>query len=171
MSQQEMLHDATTFTARFRLLRRETGLSMAEFGEKCGLDKSYISRLEQGKNVNLSREKIEKMCAVFAFNPNWLSHGLGEMKVAQATPDATIHAPVGVITPKDGGKKIFLFLVSEVPTEKLKSALEACEVAEDLPMAKAIGAELARRADKKTADKHEPHVPMRALPRADRGEE
>jgi len=45
---------------RLRELRMNTGLSQEKFALKCGLDRTYIAGIEQGKR-NISIESLEKI--------------------------------------------------------------------------------------------------------------
>ena len=45
---------------RLRELRRESGLSQEKFAFECGLDRTYIASIEQGKR-NVSIANIEKL--------------------------------------------------------------------------------------------------------------
>lgn len=48
------------FGNRLRQLRNEKGLSQEKFSFVCGLDRTYIASVEQGKR-NISIENIEKI--------------------------------------------------------------------------------------------------------------
>jgi transcriptional regulator with XRE-family HTH domain len=48
------------FGIRLKTLRKEKGLSQEELAEKSGLNRPYISGIEQGKR-NVSLEVIEKL--------------------------------------------------------------------------------------------------------------
>lgn len=59
-------------------------MSISAFARKCGLDKSYISRLESGRSANLSSEKGKRIADELGLNVEWLLHGTGK-KQRQAT--------------------------------------------------------------------------------------
>lgn len=63
---------------RLKRIRKELGLTLESFGEKVGVGKSSISRLESGTN-NLTEQMILAICREFNVNEAWLRYGTGEM--------------------------------------------------------------------------------------------
>lgn len=63
---------------RLKELRKTLGLTLESFGEKVGVGKSSISRLENGTN-NLTEQMILAICREFNVNEEWLRTGEGEM--------------------------------------------------------------------------------------------
>ena len=63
---------------RLKELRKKLGLTLESFGEKVGVGKSSISRLESGTN-HLTEQMILAICREFNVNEEWLRHGTGEM--------------------------------------------------------------------------------------------
>lgn len=63
---------------RLKELRKTLGLTLEAFGEKVGVGKSSISRLEKGTN-NLTEQMILAICREFNVNEEWLRTGNGEM--------------------------------------------------------------------------------------------
>ena len=63
---------------RLKELRKTLGLTLEAFGEKVGVGKSSISRLEKGTN-NLTEQMILAICREFDVNETWLRTGEGEM--------------------------------------------------------------------------------------------
>ena len=63
---------------RLKELRKKLGLTLESFGEKVGVGKSSISRLESGTN-NLTEQMILAICREFNVNEEWLRHGTSEM--------------------------------------------------------------------------------------------
>jgi len=63
---------------RLKELRKTLGLTLESFGEKVGVGKSSISRLENGTN-NLTEQMILAICREFDVNETWLRTGEGEM--------------------------------------------------------------------------------------------
>jgi len=63
---------------RVRELRKTLGLTLEAFGEKVGVGKSAVSRLEKGTN-NLTEQMILAICREFNVNEEWLRTGNGEM--------------------------------------------------------------------------------------------
>lgn len=63
---------------RIKLLRNTLGLSQEAFGEKIGVTKASVSRLEKGER-NPSEQTIKSICREFNVNYAWLLEGKGEM--------------------------------------------------------------------------------------------
>jgi len=63
---------------RLKELRKALGLTLESFGERVGVGKSSISRLENGTN-NLTDQMILAICREFNVNEEWLRYGKGEM--------------------------------------------------------------------------------------------
>ncbi|WP_100627015.1 helix-turn-helix domain-containing protein [Algoriphagus formosus] len=55
------------FGQRLRVLRKDKGLSQEELAEKSGLNRPYISAIEQGKR-NVSLEVMEKLAEAMSLN-------------------------------------------------------------------------------------------------------
>ena len=63
---------------RFKNLRIELNFSQEYIGNKLGVTKSTISRLEKGIN-KFTERMITSICREFNVNEEWLRHGTGEM--------------------------------------------------------------------------------------------
>ena len=63
---------------RMKLLRKTLGLSMEKFGEKIGLTKASISKIESGVTP-LTQKNIKLICSVYSVDYFWLTEGEGEM--------------------------------------------------------------------------------------------
>ena len=63
---------------RIKYIRKSSGLTQAEFGERIGITFSSVSLLEKGKN-NPSEQTIREICREFDVNKVWLLYGKGEM--------------------------------------------------------------------------------------------
>lgn len=59
-------------------VRKALDLTMEKFGEKLGVQKSAISKIEKDK-VNLSDQMIKSICREFNVNYDFLVYGEGEM--------------------------------------------------------------------------------------------
>jgi transcriptional regulator with XRE-family HTH domain len=70
MNQQRRL-----FGVRLYLLRNRLGLSQEEFSARCGMTKSYVSRIEGGSRFNPSYQIIERVMKAFPVNRNWVEFG------------------------------------------------------------------------------------------------
>lgn len=63
---------------RIKELRKTLGLTLESFGDKVGVGKSTISRIENGTN-GLTEQMILSICREFNVNEDWLRYGTGEM--------------------------------------------------------------------------------------------
>lgn len=61
---------------RIRMVRKNAGLTMEQFGQKIGMKKSSVSQIESGKN-NPSDSSIKMISREFNVNENWLRTGDG----------------------------------------------------------------------------------------------
>ena len=63
---------------RVREIRKELNLTLEKFGEKLGVGKSAISKIEKGR-VNLSDQMAISICREYNVNYDYLMDGKGEM--------------------------------------------------------------------------------------------
>jgi len=66
-----------TINQRIRQLRKQRGLTQAEFGAKIGLKQSAASKLEQD-GATVVDQNIRLISEAFGVNPEWLRTGEGE---------------------------------------------------------------------------------------------
>lgn len=59
-------------------IRKALDLTMDKFGEKLGVQKSAISKIEKDR-VNLSDQMVKLICREYNVNYDWLVDGEGEM--------------------------------------------------------------------------------------------
>ena len=59
-------------------IRKTLDLTMDKFGEKLGVQKSAISKIEKGR-VNLSDQMVKLICREYNVNYDYLTTGEGEM--------------------------------------------------------------------------------------------
>lgn len=69
-----------TINERIRTLRKQKGLTQAEFGKKIGIGQAGVSKLEQEGNV-VVEQNIRLISEAFGVNPAWLRTGVGKAKV------------------------------------------------------------------------------------------
>lgn len=65
---------------RVKEVRKTLGLTLNKFGEKLGVQKSAISKIEKGEN-NLTEANIKAICREFNVDYRWLTTGEGKMFV------------------------------------------------------------------------------------------
>lgn len=63
---------------RVKRLRTALNLTLEKFGERVGVGKAAISKLEKNEN-RLSDQMIKAICREFNVNYDWLVYGDGEM--------------------------------------------------------------------------------------------
>lgn len=69
-----------TINERIRTLRKQKGLTQAEFGKKIGIGQAGVSKLEQEGNV-VVEQNIRLISEAFGVNPAWLRTGEGKAQV------------------------------------------------------------------------------------------
>lgn len=63
---------------RIKEVRKTLGLSLEKFGEKLGVTKQTVSRIENGIN-NLTEQMIKSICREYRVDYDWLVYGEGDM--------------------------------------------------------------------------------------------
>lgn len=69
---------------RIKELRKALGLTLDKFGERLGVTKQTVSRIENGIN-NVTDQMFKSICREYNVNENWLRTGEGEMFVPAST--------------------------------------------------------------------------------------
>ena len=67
-----------TENERLKAIRKYYNLSQEKFGEKIGLQKSQISRLEKGQST-ITEQVCISVCQIFKIRYEWLKKGEGVM--------------------------------------------------------------------------------------------
>ena len=65
---------------RIKQLRKELGLTLDKFGEKIGVGKTAISKIENGDR-SVTDQMFKSICREFNVREEWLRNGEGEMFV------------------------------------------------------------------------------------------
>lgn len=63
---------------RFKILRKDTGLTQKDFAARVGLSQNFIAQIESGSKVPSDRT-VSDICRIFHVNEHWLRTGEGEM--------------------------------------------------------------------------------------------
>lgn len=63
---------------RIKAIRKELGLTLEKFGEKLGVTKTTISRIEKGVN-NLTDQMARSVCREYNVDYDYLMYGEGDM--------------------------------------------------------------------------------------------
>lgn len=105
---------------RIKELRKELGLSGEKFGERIGVKKAAISKIESGV-VGLSDSNILAICREFNVNEDWLRYGTGEM-FKDMTLDEEIISFIGEIQwdASSTFKKRFISAIAKLSDEEWK---------------------------------------------------
>ena len=74
-------------------LRKFLGLTLEKFGERLGVTKVTISRIENGVN-NVTDHMFKSICREFNVNEEWLRYGTGDMFVIPEDEDALLVSEV-----------------------------------------------------------------------------
>lgn len=69
-----------THGERIKDVRNSLGLTLEKFGEKLGVTKTAISRIEKGER-SLTEQMTKSICREFSVDYMWLTTGEGEMFV------------------------------------------------------------------------------------------
>lgn len=65
---------------RVKEIRKTKGMTLEKFGERVGVTKQTVSRIENGVNA-LTEQMLISICREFNVNEGWLRNGDGEMFV------------------------------------------------------------------------------------------
>ena len=74
---------------RIKELRKNLGLTLEKFGERLGVGKTAINKLEKGEN-NVTDQMCKSICREFNVNEEWLRTGDGEMFIIPDDETAAI---------------------------------------------------------------------------------
>ena len=115
---------------RIRQKRIELGLTQDELGEKIGLSKSQVSKIEKGEVKAIDRDHLAKMTQLFHCKADWLLN-LDDAKVVELTYTAPGKEPIRAVIGKEGpvigpaSKRAKLYQAAmDVKPENLDVAIE-----------------------------------------------
>lgn len=74
---------------RIKELRKKLGLTLEKFGDRLGVGKTAINKLEKGEN-NVTDQMFKSICREFNVNEEWLRTGEGEMFQIPDDEDAAL---------------------------------------------------------------------------------
>lgn len=87
---------------RIKEVRNSLGLTLEKFGEKLGVTKTAISRIEKGER-SLTEQMTKSICREFSVDYIWLTTGEGEMFVE--TDDDFIERIDRIMVGEDDARK------------------------------------------------------------------
>lgn len=89
---------------RIKEVRKTLGLTLEEFGNKIGVTKTTISRIENGVN-SVTNQMLISICREFGVNEEWLRSGEGEMFVPLTRSEAIAEFAGSLIKEEDASFK------------------------------------------------------------------
>lgn len=105
---------------RIKFLRKSLNLTLEKFGEKIGVQKSAVSKLEKG-HVNPTEQMIKSICREFNVNETWLRTGEGEMFVDMNEEDELMRWAGEVLSGSDiSFQKRFVKMLMNLRPEQWK---------------------------------------------------
>lgn len=110
---------AETINDRIKIIRKHNNLTMDKFGDRIGITKASISRLESGEN-NPSEQTLILICKEFGIDYHWLTTGEGDM-FAPVGDDETIAKFDAIMAGEKDTHKIILKTLLDMDEETLQS--------------------------------------------------
>lgn len=112
---------------RICMVRKEAKLNQAEFADKLGLTKNFISLLENGNRIPSDRT-ISDICRIFDVQEDWLRHGLEPMRAARSREEEIAELVGSALNGSSDFKKAVIQMICSRTDEELKT-LEAALLA------------------------------------------
>lgn len=91
----------TTQGERIKEVRKSLGLTLDKFGDKLGVTKQTVSRIENGIN-NVTDQMTKSICREYNVNEEWLRTGEGEMFLTLTRNDAIADFMTDLLKEEDG---------------------------------------------------------------------
>ncbi len=106
-----------TSNERIRELRKTLHLTMEEFGQRLGVGKTAISKIENGER-SLTEQMFLAICREYNVRPEWLRNGTGEPFIVPSRNDQ-ISTFIGRVLANepDGPKARLIAALSELDQE------------------------------------------------------
>lgn len=96
---------------RVKAVRTRENMTMEQFGEKLGVQKSAVSKIEKGK-VNITEQMFKSICHEFNVNEEWLRTGEGEMSLKLSEDEEIADLVSDVL--EDGKNNPFYGIILEI---------------------------------------------------------
>ena len=108
---------------RIRQLRKHLGLTLEQFGQRIGLKKSVLSRIENGYSTP-QEQTLRLICREFNVSYAWLREGVGDMFLPVDEDDAVNRLMLGT---DEFPKQVFRALAAMPPEgwDALKQFMQA----------------------------------------------
>lgn len=97
---------------RVKQIRKSKGMTLEKFGERVGVTKQTVSRIENGVNA-LTEQMLLSVCREFDVNEQWLRTGEGEM-FKERSPSEEIGYYVEDLLEYDGQGNPFYDMIVEM---------------------------------------------------------
>lgn len=97
---------------RVKQIRKSKGMTLEKFGEKVGVTKQTVSRIENGVNA-LTEQMLLSICREFDVNETWLRNGEGEM-FKERSPSEEVGYYVEELLEYDGDGNPFYDMIIEM---------------------------------------------------------
>ena len=102
---------------RVKWLRKELSLTLEKFGDKLGVTKQTVSRIENGIN-NLTDQMAKSICREYGVREEWLRTGEGEPFGSQTMNQSILSFANEVMADEDESyRKRFLAAISRLDPE------------------------------------------------------
>ena len=101
---------------RVKEARKSLNLTLEKFGERLGVRKTAISKIENGEN-NLTEQMLKSICREFNISEEWLRDGTGNMFV-DLSRDLQLARFFGEVQIDEGFKKRFVSALSTMTVDE-----------------------------------------------------
>ncbi len=85
---------------RVKAIRKELNYTLEKFGEKIGVQRSAISKIERGER-GVTDQMAKSICREFNVDPYWLETGEGEMFIQLSEDDELVALVFDSLTDKE----------------------------------------------------------------------
>jgi transcriptional regulator with XRE-family HTH domain len=87
-----MLRKMNTLAERIHHIRSTQGLTMQELADKLGITKNAISKLENGKSLNLKLDNLYRLQDITGYSAEWIAIGRGSQMATKSQSHVDISA-------------------------------------------------------------------------------
>lgn len=109
---------------RVKQVRKSLNITQGEFGKYLGVTATAVSRIEKEERA-LTEQMAKAICREFNINYEWLTEGVGQMKLDIEVSDAARFAQI-MYGESESKKKLFR-IVADMPDELLEKMVEYLE--------------------------------------------
>lgn len=120
---------------RIREVRKAKNLTLEKFGEKVGVQKSAISKVERGENAVSDQIRLA-ICREFDVDEHWLRTGEGEMFIQKSHSDEIASFVGDVLRDESDFRQKFISVLARMTTDEWKLLeKKVLELAEEIKKA------------------------------------